>query len=326
MLIDTIDALLLDLDGTVWEGGRSLPHTPEIIGDATVPVVFVTNNAFRHPTLVATILNDMGIKAGAEQVYTSAGAALGLARERVGEGAQLLVIGSDSFKDLARDAGFVLVDSADDDPAAVLHGHNPETGWKQLSEAAVAIQRGAVYLATNLDTSLPTERGFLVGNGSMVAAVTSVTGVTPEAAGKPQPVMFHQAVRDLGAKRPLAVGDRLDTDIAGAVAAGIPSLHVLTGVSGPHALIGAPKEQRPTYIGKDFSALREGAEQLLPGPQGGFQARIDYNGIVLSGGGANPDPLAALRTVLQVAWDMSAAPTEVRPESAAAEEACAQWW
>ena len=166
----------------------------------------------------------------------------------------------------------------------------------------------------------------MVGNGSMVAAVTSATGVTPRAAGKPEPAMFLQAASALGAKRPLAVGDRMDTDIAGAVAAGIPALHVLTGVSGPLALIEAPKELRPTFIAEDMRALAQDAEQLKPSAQGGFGARVDGRDIILSHGNEGATSIQALRTVLEVAWMMDTPPELVRPNSDAAEAATANWW
>ena len=130
----------------------------------------------------------------------------------------------------------------------------------------------------------------------------------------------------LGAKRPLAVGDRLDTDIAGGVAAGIPALHLLTGVSGPLALIEAPKEHRPTFIADDLRGLTQDAESLRPGAQGGFTARIDGDDIILGNGNDAATPTEALRTVLEVACHMDTPPEYVRPNSEAAERATAQWW
>lgn len=325
-LLDSIDALLLDLDGTVWEGGNAVAHAPETISGVSVPVVYITNNAFRPPAEVVERLAGIGIDASPDDVLTSAQAAVALAGESLDAGEKILVLGSDSFKDLARRAGFDVVSSASDSPRAVLHGHSPETGWSELSEAALAIADGATYIASNLDTTLPTERGLLVGNGSMVAAVTSATGVRPRAAGKPEPAMFLQAAAQVGAKRPLAVGDRLDTDIAGAVSAGIPVLHVLTGVSGPLALLSAPKEQRPTFVGENLSALHEEPGELAPGPQGGFTARVDAGDIILSRGDEAATPIQALRTALEVAWHMPEPPRLVRPNSEAAERACAEWW
>ena len=325
-LKDNYDALLLDLDGTVWNGGVAIPNAVEAITASGIPAMYVTNNASRSAADVAAMLGKIGLDTKTEDVITSAQAALSMAEAHLVPGDPVLVVGAPSFKQLVDDAGYVVVDSADANPKAVLHGHNPGTGWVQLSEAALAIQRGAIYLASNLDTSLPMERGLMIGNGSMVAAVTSATGVTPESAGKPGPAMFIQASERMNAKRPLAVGDRLDTDIAGGVAAGIPSLHVLTGVSGPLALMEAPKEQRPTFIAEDMRGLNENPEVLLPGPQGGFAARIDGHDIILSYGKDGATPIQALRTVLEVAWHMETPPEFVRPNSEAAEAATAQWW
>lgn len=166
----------------------------------------------------------------------------------------------------------------------------------------------------------------MVGNGSMVAAVTSATGVVPRAAGKPEPAMFVQAKSFVDSSRPLAVGDRLDTDIAGGVAAGVDTLHVLTGVSGPLALIEAAPEHRPTFIAEDMRGLQEDAAVLRPGAQGGFTARVDGGNIILSGGNDEATSVQALRTVLEVAWHMDSAPELVRPNSDAAEMVTKLWW
>lgn len=325
-LADNHDAILLDLDGTVWEGGTALPHAVDAINAVAAPALYITNNASRSAEQVAMMLREIGLRAEADDVLTSAQAALQLAASHLDPGDAVLVLGAESFRDLVSSAGYRVVDSADESPKVVLQGHNPDTGWRQLSEAALAIRNGATYLASNLDTSLPSERGLMVGNGSMVAAVTSATGVIPQAAGKPEPAMFLQAAQSVGAARPLAVGDRLDTDIAGAVAAGIPVLHVATGVSGPIALLEAPKELRPTYVAEDLRALHADAAELRPGRQGGFGARVDGNDIILSRGDEGATSMQALRTVLEVAWLMETPPELVRPNSDAAEAATANWW
>lgn len=325
-LLDHHDALLLDLDGTIWEGGEALPHAVDAVNSAGIPAVYITNNASRGADEVAVMLQNVGLEAGATDVRTSAQAALTMASDHLSPGDAVLLVGAQSFQDLVASEGYRVVESADEAPRVVLHGHSPETGWKQLSEAALAIRAGAAYIASNLDTTLPMQRGLMVGNGSMVAAVTSATGVVPQSAGKPQPAMFLQVAAERGFARPLAVGDRLDTDIQGAVAAGIPALHVLSGVSGPLALLEAPKPQRPTYIAEDLRALGQEPETLLPGPQGGFGARVDGSDIILSHGRDGATSVEALRTVLQVAWAMDTPPNLVRPNSDAAEAATASWW
>ena len=320
------DALLLDLDGTVWEGGRAIPHAVEAINASGCKAIYITNNASRAVSRVAAMLQDIGLNAAEADVLTSAQAALGLAEGVLEPGDPVLVLGAQPFKDLVRDAGYQVTDSADAAPKAVLHGHNPDTGWAELSEAALAIRAGAVYLASNMDTTLPMERGLMVGNGSMIAAVTSATGVTPRSAGKPEPAMFHQAAERFGAKSPLGIGDRLDTDLAGGVAAGMPTLHVLTGVSGPLALLQAPPQQRPTYIGEDMRALAAEPATLRPGAQGGFQARMEGDELVVDGGEEASTSVQALRTALEVIWAQPTGPRNVRAASTEAEAALAKWW
>lgn len=313
------DAALLDLDGTVYEGGRAIPGAREALAEAGLPMLFITNNASRAPGVVAAQLRDLGYAAEAADVMTSAQAAIEMARELIDPGAAVLVLGAESFRELAAEAGYRVVSSADDSPAAVLHGHSPDTGWAGLSEAALAIRAGAAYLASNLDTTLPVERGLLVGNGSMVAAVTSATGVAPRSAGKPEPAMFHRGAARLGATRPLAIGDRLNTDIAGGNNAGHATLMVVTGVSGHRETLLAAPGERPRYIGATMAALNEPAEHAAPGPQAGFTVTRDESDpatLVLAGGDpADPrlaDParaaVAALLTAAGLAWAPGAAP------------------
>ncbi|MDO5670168.1 MAG: HAD-IIA family hydrolase [Corynebacterium sp.] len=325
-LLRAHDALLLDLDGTVWEGGRAIDGAVDTITAAGLPAVYITNNAMRAPQVVAEKLQAIGLNASDTDVVTAAQAAIDLAAEHLQPGDPVYVVGTPSFKELASAAGYRVVDSADEHPKAVLQGLDPEATWAVLSEAALAIRAGSTYVASNLDTTLPDPRGLLVGNGSMVAAVVSATGVTPLSAGKPQGAMFVTAAQRVGAQAPLTVGDRLDTDIEGANAAGMPSLHVLTGVSGHIALLEAVKEQRPTYIAEDMRALNEDPATLRPGAQGGFTARVDGNDILLERGNPDSTSIQALRTVLEVAWSMKRPADLIRPISEDAARVVAQWW
>lgn len=325
-LADLYDVLLFDLDGTVWEGGRALEHAVPSIVEAGVKPFYITNNASRPSSLVAEMLAKIGLECSSDEIITSAEAALELARPFLSEGDAVLVLGAPSFKELVTGAGYRVVSSADDAPVVVLQGHNPDTGWRELSEAALAIRNGAVYLASNLDTSLPMERGLMVGNGSMVAAVTSATGVVPEAAGKPEPAMFHQAVSLSGAQKALAVGDRLDTDIAGGNRAGLDTLQVLTGVSGPYALLKAKPDERPTFIADDLRGLLMDMGELKPGPQGGFEAWLQGDTLLLSGGTESSTSTQALRTTLGVAWGANTEVHTVEPMSQWAQNAVEAWW
>ena len=142
-ILKTHDSLLLDLDGTVWEGGQALQCVVDVVNSCGIPTVYVTNNASRSPQTVAEMLGEIGVKTDAGHVVTSAQAAIRMAREDLSAGAKVLIIGADSFRALAREAGFEVVDSADDKPAAVLQGMDKSVGWTQLSEGAIAINNGA---------------------------------------------------------------------------------------------------------------------------------------------------------------------------------------
>ncbi|WP_313550525.1 HAD-IIA family hydrolase [Corynebacterium sp.] len=324
-LIEQHDALLLDLDGTVWEGGRAIDGAVDFINSCGLPSVYVTNNASRAPEAVAEKLRGIGLKVETADVLTSAQAAVTLAGAHVPQGAKILVIGADSFRDLVRAAGYTVVASADDKPDAVLQGFDPSVDWAQLTEGALAIRQGAKYVASNLDSSLPTERGLAVGNGSLVAAIESATGVSPVSAGKPEPEMFVQAAKLVGAKRPLAVGDRLNTDIAGGNAAAMNTFHVLTGVSHEMELIEASKEYRPNFIGDSLSDMTRSAYELAPGSQGGFTARVDGLDVLVDNGDSNATSVQALRTVLEVVWSMGKAPRYIQPVSEKAESVIRGW-
>ena len=163
-------------------------------------------------------------------------------------GATVLIVGGEGVADAIAEAGLVGVRSADDEPVAVLQGYGFELTWQQLNEAAIAIHRGAHWVATNTDPTRPTERGLVPGNGAAVAAVAMAVAGEPEVAGKPYRPLLDDTVARLGARRPIFVGDRLDTDIAGARNAGLDSMLVLSGSHGAGDLLraAAPPTGRPT--------------------------------------------------------------------------------
>jgi len=254
------DVALVDLDGVAYAGPSAIPTAPAALGAARAQglrLVFVTNNASREPGEVASHLTDLGIPAREDEILTAAQAGAAMLVKHLGAGAKVLVVGGAGLRTAVADVGFELVEGAGDEPDAVIQGFAPNLGWAQLAEATYAINAGAKYFATNLDLTLPTERGMAPGNGALISAVVTATGVTPPAAGKPEPGMFLLAAKRANAERPLAIGDRLDTDIKGARAAGIPGLLVLTGVSDVREALTTPPENRPSYIGADLRTLEE---------------------------------------------------------------------
>lgn len=257
-LADSFDALLLDLDGTVYLGGQVIPHVVDSLIEAAkrgAQPMFVTNNASRRPAEVAAALNEMGVAAADFDVLTSPEAAASMLAKTHPAGSKVLIVGAKALSDAVAEAGLIPVRLAADEPVAVVQGHSPDTGWRDLAEACIAIRSGVDWVATNTDTTLPTDRGLLPGNGAMVEALKAATGRTPRVAGKPNRPLLDEAVRRSGSKRPLVVGDRLDTDIEAAVLAGMPSLLVLTGVSTAGDLLAAPASRRPTYVSFDLRGL-----------------------------------------------------------------------
>lgn len=252
------DLILSDLDGVAYRGADSIDHVDTGFAEARengTRIVFITNNSSRTPDVVADQLTALGVPTEPSEVFNSARTAVMQLAGLVAAGSKVLPIGGPGVYEALADGGFEVVSSADDEPAAVVQGLNPEATWLELSEAALAINAGAVYVATNLDATLPKERGDYLGNGSLVAAVSNATGVVPYSSGKPEPAMYQLAVETFRGERPLAVGDRLDTDIVGANKSEYPSLHVLTGVNDMRDIMLAIDVERPTYLGGDLRDL-----------------------------------------------------------------------
>ncbi len=263
------DVALLDLDGVVYSGPEAIKGAPEALArarEAGLRLAFVTNNASRSPSATAEHLSRLGVPARSADVVTSAQAAATLIAKKFPPGSAVLVAGSNGLRLALRERGMRPVSLAADRPVAVVQGYAPGINYELLAEAGVAVRDGAFYVATNSDSTLPTPRGPQPGNGSLLAVIITATGVQPVVAGKPQTPLHAEAVERTGAKHPLVVGDRLDTDIEGAVRGGADSLLVLTGVSTAKDAVLAPSGQRPTYIAADLGGLVE--RQPVVGPRG----------------------------------------------------------
>lgn len=293
-LSQRFDLALVDLDGVIYRGPEPVEHAAASLArarDDGMALAFVTNNASREPEEVAAQLNGLGIDSAPSEVATSAQAAAALLGTRLEPGARVLVVGGEGLLRAVRAAGFAVVTSADDVPDAVVQGFAPDVGWRELAEAAYAVRRGAWYVATNRDMTLPNERGLAPGNGALVAAVVAAAGTQPVSAGKPEPMMFRLTAERRGGVRPLVVGDRLDTDLAGARAAGFPGLHVFTGVSSARDALLATPEERPSFVGADLRALLVPHPAPERGPDGwwvcgGAASRVDSGAVEL-----DPAPL-----------------------------------
>lgn len=266
-----IKALVCDLDGVVYRGGQACPGAVAGLSaarEAGLAVLFLTNNAGHTPEGIVAHLHHLGIPARVEEVLTSSAvAAAYLAQHRdtlrtgsapgAHEDAVVLAVGGPGVRTslertgLATVAAAELADGQGPPVWAVVQGYGPEVNVRDLTEAAYAIAAGATWLATNTDATLPSERGLAPGNGSLLAAVSHATGREPDlVVGKPHPPAYAMALNLLGvpADRVLAIGDRLETDIAGANAAGMHTALVLTGVHGQADVDRAEPGARPDVV------------------------------------------------------------------------------
>lgn len=314
--IDGVDAVLADLDGVVYAGRHAIMHAVESLNrvQLTKRVGYITNNASRTDKQVGDHLRELGLTLVTEDVVTSPQAATALLNTMVEPGSTILVIGGEGLRDEIVKAGFVVTDSAEENPAAVVQGFSPDLGWKHLAEASFALnardEQGELlntpWVATNMDWTIPVERGIAPGNGTMVSAVHLAVGRLPVVAGKPEVPIFQEAMRRFETNNVLFIGDRLDTDILGANRAGIPSAVVLTGIDRAKQLLAAPEGSRPTYILGDLRELHEPYPESVTGKNGSVTvrgARVRKQGmeIVIEREGENE--LDLLRAACQVIWD-----------------------
>ncbi|PJN30539.1 HAD family hydrolase [Streptomyces sp. CB02613] len=306
-LIEAYDTALLDLDGVVYAGGEAIVHAVDSLAAARaggMHLAYVTNNALRTPDAVAEHLTELGVPAEPSDVITSAQAVARLVADQLPPGARVLAIGGEGLRVALRERGLEPVESADDDPAAVAQGYGgPDMTWGRFAEASFAIRRGLPWFASNTDLTIPGARGIAPGNGAAVEVVRIATGAEPQVAGKPLPPMHRETVLRTGAKRPIVVGDRLDTDIEGAFNGGVDSLLVLTGVTDAAQLVAAPPEHRPTYVDRDLRGLLTGQPEVTPDGDayrcGGWTASVRGDALALEGTG---DALDGLRALCAAAW------------------------
>jgi HAD superfamily hydrolase (TIGR01450 family) len=301
-LHEAYDVALLDLDGVVYIGGTPIPGAPQALQEAKkhgMRLAYVTNNASRTPAAIAALLTDMDVPADPADVVTSAQAAARLLADKLPPSSPVLVVGGTALRLAVRERGLRPVSTAAEHPQAVVQGYAPGIGYQNLAEGGLAVRAGALFVGTNADSTLPGPRGIQPGNGSLLQVIAHATGTEPVIAGKPEPPLHRESVIRTGAKNPLVVGDRLDTDIEAAHRAGVHSLLVLTGVSRPADVLLAPASQRPTYVAPGLDALLQAYPAVTREDDGfncgGWTAARQADGrLTVRGAGAGIDGLRAL--------------------------------
>jgi glycerol 3-phosphatase-2 len=320
-LSTTYDLLMLDLDGVVYVDGHAIEHAAESIAGAREVgshVAFITNNASRTPEQVAAHLREIGVQADARDVVTSSQAAARLLSRTHGPGASVAVLGADGLVEALREAGLRPVPVGDPQAVAVVSGYAPEIRWRVIMQAATLIRNGLPWVATNTDLTLPTDNGLAPGHGLLVRLISDFADVIPEVAGKPQRPLLDETRLRVEGRRPLMVGDRLDTDIAGARGVEIDSLLVMTGVTGLVELLAARPEERPTFVAQDLTALLRPGLPAVEG-DGGWQAgpwsvRNTDGHLAVTGSGSSAEDVDSWWTAVAAAgWahlDRSGSPAD----------------
>lgn len=254
-------AFIFDMDGVLYRGTDPLPGVTELLAAIQrrgAGYVLATNNSMASPEQYTERLGVMGIDVPASKIQTSGTATRDYLKGHLPEGAAVYVVGMPGLKEQVHDiGGFAVAEPAEGvaNTAAVVCGLDQTFTYDKLKAAFFAIRAGAVFIATNIDSSLPTETGFIPGAGTIVAAIRTATGVTPTVIGKPSPEVLIQAALDLGASpaESVMIGDRLDTDILAGNRARMLTAMVLTGVSSREEIAGS--EATPDIVVSGLPAL-----------------------------------------------------------------------
>jgi len=271
---NNIRALIIDMDGVLWHGDQPLAGLTEffqLLREKQLPFILATNNAGMTQQEYVAKLARMGVVVTENEILTSSMAtALYLAQHYNPATTRVFVIGVEGAKQPLLAQGFTLTDlyqlstpeTPHDGADIVVCGLDKGITWDKLATATLNIRAGAKFIGTNADVTLPTERGITHGNGAILAAIQAATDVAPTIVGKPEPIMYNQAIALLGvdAAQTIAIGDRLNTDILGAVNANIRSLLVLTGISTREELENL--DYAPTWIMDDIQAVTEKLKTL----------------------------------------------------------------
>lgn len=254
-VLHQIRHLIIDMDGVLWRGDEPTPGLQDFFAflrQRGVDFVLATNNSSRLPEQYVDKLARFGVDVPVECVLTSAQAAAAYLAGFAPPGARVYAIGEEGVRRALEQRGFVLADAG---AAYVVVGWDRQLTWDKLAAAALLIHAGAGFIGTNPDTNYPTERGPVPGNGAQLAALETTTGVAPIVVGKPQPRMYEEALRRMGARpeTTAVIGDRLDTDIAGGIQTGLTTILVLSGIATEEDLATSPV--KPHLVCADVGEL-----------------------------------------------------------------------
>jgi len=254
--------LIIDMDGVLWRGKNWLPGVEDFFKQQrrmNRKLMLVTNNATASAEGTAARLGEIGVQLEQREVLTSSIATAYYLREHLPTGTRVFPIGEQALRSALSEAGFTLLDSADQVEVVVI-GYDREINFQKLTLAAIAIEHGAWFVGTNPDPNFPIPEGLAPGNGAFIGLLQVTTGVEPLIIGKPEPLLYQQAASamQLDPGEILVIGDRLSTDILGAIRAGMASALLLTGVTSAEEA--AQSDIQASWLFEDLLALTEALE------------------------------------------------------------------
>ncbi|HEP1366131.1 4-nitrophenyl phosphatase [Streptococcus pyogenes] len=226
---------LIDLDGTIYQGKNRIPAGERFIKrlqEKGIPYLLVTNNTTRTPEMVQSMLaNQFNVETGIETIYTATMATVDYMND-MNRGKTAYVIGETGLKSAIAAAGYV---EELENPAYVVVGLDSQVTYEMFAIATLAIQKGALFIGTNPDLNIPTERGLMPGAGALNALLEAATRVKPVFIGKPNAIIMNKSLEVLGIQRSEAVmvGDNYLTDIMAGIQNDIATILVTTGFTRP---------------------------------------------------------------------------------------------
>jgi 4-nitrophenyl phosphatase len=249
--------LITDMDGVLWRGKQPLPGLAEFfqfLRDRSVRFMCATNNSSSTQEQIADRLHSFDTDVTPDEIVTSSVATADYLQTILPTGSKVYVIGMDGVREAITRAGFVI---AEDIAAAVVVGIDWNLTYNQLKCATQLIRGGAKFIGTNSDATFPSPDGIIPGAGALLAAIETATSIKPIVIGKPEAVLYEMALKRMGAsiEETVALGDRLETDILGAVRMHMKSILVLSGVSTAEEL--AASDTQPDWVFEDINELRK---------------------------------------------------------------------
>ena len=246
------------MDGVLWRGSQPLPGLTEFfefLRAREIRFVLATNNSTRTEAEYADRLTSYGAPVSVEEIVASSSATAEYLTTILPPGSPVYAIGLRSVREALTRQGFEL--SQDRGVLAVVVGMDWNVDYEQLRRATLLIRGGAKFIGTNPDATYPAPEGIIPGNGAILAAIETATGVKPIIVGKPEPILYQQAMRRLTLPRTqmAALGDRMETDILGGIRAGIKTILVLSGVTTAEQL--ALSSLRPDWVFRDIVDLMQ---------------------------------------------------------------------